>query len=197
MLPTLHQFTPSSLPAAGVISRGLYRIAQCSSPWSYTCSIHTPANAQLVWKMFCTMPLGALSAAALSSSTSARLRDQPKAPMLSLTLLSEFAPGIGMVFCAMHQLMATCATVLLRSSAIACMRPRSGLMPGSICLNRSPLGPLGSLPASASYFPVSIPRPCASRAPSSTSCSGAHPQQHVHLVRTLESTAATSRAYQW
>ncbi len=42
---------------------------------------------------------------------------------------------------------------------MASMVPRRGSKPGSICLNRSPLGPLGRLPEPTSYFPVSMPSP--------------------------------------
>lgn len=54
------------------------------------------------------MPRGTLSAAALSSSTSAALNDQDSELMLSFALRKLLAPGIGTVPCAMHQLMATC-----------------------------------------------------------------------------------------
>lgn len=54
----------------------------------------------------------------------------------------------------------TCEAVLPRSSAMARMAPSRGSMPGKICLKRTLLGPLGSLPVLASYFPVNIPNPC-------------------------------------
>lgn len=53
----------------------------------------------------------------------------------------------------------TCETLFLRSRATASMVPKRGSKPGSICLNRSALGPLGNWPELASYFPVSIPSP--------------------------------------
>lgn len=54
----------------------------------------------------------------------------------------------------------TCETDLLRSSAMACMVPNKGCIPGKICLKSRPLGPFGKMPASALYLPVSIPSPC-------------------------------------
>ena len=54
------------------------------------------------------MPRGALSAMALSSSTSAGLSDQDSELILSSAFRKLFAPGIGTVPWLMHQLMATC-----------------------------------------------------------------------------------------
>ncbi len=85
-----------------------------SQPWRDS-SRPRAAEYQAVWKMFCTMARGALSATAPSSSTSARLSDQLRHSMLSLTFLSELAPGMGRLSCAMHQLRATCAHAKPRS----------------------------------------------------------------------------------
>ena len=54
------------------------------------------------------MPRGTLSAAALSSSTSALLSDQDSELIVSFAFCKLLAPGIGTVPSAMHQLMATC-----------------------------------------------------------------------------------------
>merc|ERR1712232_492573 len=58
-------------------------------------------------------------ATALSFSTSSLLRVQDKALQLSSACAEVFAPGMGMVPCAMHQHNATCATDTLLCKAMS------------------------------------------------------------------------------
>lgn len=111
----------------------------------------------LVWKLFCIIFFGTPAAILSSSSISFWSSFQPSDPMFSWACLRFLAPGMGMVFLQMHQLIAICERVLFLLLAISVMVLSRGCIPGSIWENARLRIPLGR-GVFGVYLPVSSPR---------------------------------------